>query len=78
MWLILGGFALLGATGVYLASVTAFTWWLGTTQQTPFYMLMVFLHLALGFLLMLIAAVCGLLHLRRGRPEPSAAEEAQP
>ena len=48
LWVILGGFALLGANGVYLASVTALTWWLGTTQQTYFYMLMVVLHLVLG------------------------------
>ncbi len=48
LWVILGGFALLGANGVYLASVTALTWWRGTTQQTFFYMLMVVLHLVLG------------------------------
>ena len=39
LWIILGGFALLGANGVYLASLTALTWWQGTTQQTFFYML---------------------------------------
>jgi len=33
---------------------------------------------ALGFLLMLIAAVCGLLHVGRGRPEPPATDEAKP
>ena len=38
------------ANGVYLASVTALTWYLGTTQQTFFYMLMVALHLVLGLL----------------------------
>ena len=41
LWIILIGFALLGANGVYLSSVTALTWYLRTTQQTPFYMLMV-------------------------------------
>ena len=41
LWVILVGFALLGANGFYLASVTALTWYLGTTQQTFFYMLMV-------------------------------------
>jgi hypothetical protein len=30
----LGSFALLGAGGAHLASVTALTWWLGTTQQS--------------------------------------------
>ena len=51
LWILLGGFALLGANGVYLASVTAMTWSTGVTQQTFFYMLMVGLHLALGFLI---------------------------
>ena len=41
LWIILIGFAVLGANGFYLASVTALTWYLGTTQQTFFYMLMV-------------------------------------
>src|SRR6266478_5887344 len=51
LWIILISFAVLGANGFYLASVTALTWHLGTTQQTFFYMLMVILHLVLGFLL---------------------------
>src|SRR6185312_12007381 len=51
LWIILISFAVLGANGFYLASVTALTWYLGTTQQTFFYMLMVLLHLMLGFLL---------------------------
>jgi TRAP-type C4-dicarboxylate transport system permease small subunit len=33
---------------------------------------------ALGFLLILIAAVCGLLHVRRATPEPAATDEATP
>jgi hypothetical protein len=41
LWVILIGFALLAANGFYLSSVTALTWYLGTTQQTFFYMLMV-------------------------------------
>ena len=56
LWVILIGFALLAANGFYLASVTALTWYLGTTQQTFFYMLMVALHLVA--------------RLRAGRPVP--------
>ncbi|WP_422930925.1 multiheme c-type cytochrome [Singulisphaera sp. PoT] len=63
LWTILGGFALLGANGVYLASVTALTWWQGTTQQTPFYMLMVFLHLMLGFAIITPFLIFGFAHL---------------
>ncbi len=51
LWVILIGFALLAANGFYLSSVTALTWYLGTTQQTFFYMLMVALHLFLGLVL---------------------------
>ncbi len=63
LWVILGGFALLGANGFYLASVTALTWWQKTTQQTPFYMLMVFLHLMLGFALIVPFLIFGFIHL---------------
>src|SRR3954466_5149553 len=73
LWIILGGFALLGANGVYLASVTGLTWWLGTTQQTPFYMLMVFLHLALGFLLIVPFLIFGFVHLATSWKRPNKA-----
>src|SRR4051795_13211294 len=73
LWAILGGFALLGANGVYLASVTGLTWWLGTTQQTPFYMLMVFLHLALGFVLVVPFVVFGFAHLATSWNRPNRA-----
>jgi tetratricopeptide (TPR) repeat protein len=63
LWVILIGFAVLGANGFYLASVTALTWYLGTTQQTFFYMLMVILHLALGFLLIVPFIAFGGVHL---------------
>ncbi|MGC8639614.1 MAG: hypothetical protein ACP5XB_07015 [Isosphaeraceae bacterium] len=53
LWIILVGFALLAANGFYLSSVTALTWYLGTTQQTYFYMMMVALHLALGLFLVI-------------------------
>ena len=60
LWIILLGFACLGANGVYLSSVTSLTWWRGTTQQTPFYMLMIALHLILGFLLIVPFLMFGL------------------
>ena len=63
LWIILISFAVLGANGFYLASVTALTWYLGTTQQTFFYMLMIALHLFLGFLLIVPFLVFGFVHL---------------
>ncbi len=62
LWTLLGGFALLGANGAYLASVTAVTWATGVTQQTFFYMLMVGLHLLLGFLIVVPVVVFGFVH----------------
>jgi tetratricopeptide (TPR) repeat protein len=63
LWLILIGFAFLGANGFYLSSVTALTWYLGATQQTFFYMLMVAIHLLLGFLLIVPFVIFGFAHL---------------
>ena len=71
LWIILIGFALLGANGVYLSSVTALTWYLGTTQQTFFYMLMVALHLLLGFLLIVPFLVFGFVHLATSWKRPN-------
>jgi tetratricopeptide (TPR) repeat protein len=71
--MILGGFALLGANGVYLASVTALTWWQGTTQQTFFYMLMVCLHLLLGFALIVPFLIFGFAHLATSWRRPNKA-----
>src|SRR4051794_32334164 len=73
LWMILGGFALLGANGGYLASVTALTWWRGTTQQTYFYFLMVLLHLALGFVLIFPFLVFGFAHLATSWKRPNKA-----
>ncbi|MDR3636469.1 MAG: multiheme c-type cytochrome [Isosphaeraceae bacterium] len=63
LWIILGTFALLSATGVYLASVTALTWYLGTTQQTFFYFIVFVLHLVIGFVLIVPFLVFGFAHL---------------
>src|SRR5271154_331478 len=71
LWVILIGFALLAANGVYLSSVTALTWYLGTTQQTFFYMLMVAFHLLLGFLLIVPFLVFGFAHLATSWKRPN-------
>ena len=71
LWVILISFAILGANGFYLASVTALTWYLGTTQQTFFYMLMVVLHLLLGFLLIVPFVVFGFVHLATSWKRPN-------
>src|SRR5947209_8142295 len=73
LWIILGGFALLGANGVYMASVTALTWYLGASQQTPFYMLMVALHLLLGFAILVPFLAFGVAHLVTSWNRPNRA-----
>ncbi len=71
LWIILISFALLGANGFYLASVTVVTWYLGTTQQTFFYMLMIALHLLLGFLLIVPFLAFGFVHLSTSWKRPN-------
>jgi len=71
LWIILIGFALLGANGFYLASVTAITWLKGATQQTFFYMLMVALHLLLGFILIVPFLIFGMAHLATSWRRPN-------
>ena len=73
LWVILIGFALLAANGFYLSSVTALTWYLGTTQQTFFYMLMVALHLFLGLFLVIPFLVFGFAHLATSWKRPNRA-----
>ncbi|MEW4570373.1 tetratricopeptide repeat protein [Tautonia sp. JC769] len=74
LWSVLIGFAVLGATGIYMASVTLLTWLSGAPQDTYFYMLMVALHLFLGFVLIVPFIVFGLGHLVTAwnRPNRSA------
>ena len=62
LWVLLGGFAVLGANGAYLASVTAMTWATGVTQQTFFYMLMIGLHLLVGFAVVVPVLAFGFAH----------------
>jgi tetratricopeptide (TPR) repeat protein len=71
LWIILVGFALLAANGFYLSSVTALTWYLGTTQQTFFYMIMVALHLALGLLLVIPFLAFSFAHLATSWKRPN-------
>src|SRR5262249_55649284 len=73
LWVILISFAVLGANGFYLSSVTALTWYLGTTQQTYFYMIMIWLHLVLGFLLIVPFLVFGFAHLATSWKRPNRA-----
>ncbi len=73
LWAVLGGFALLGANGVYLSSVTALTWYSGVTQQTFIYMLMVGLHLLLGFAIISPVLIFGFAHLATSWKRPNRA-----
>jgi tetratricopeptide (TPR) repeat protein len=73
LWIVLGGFALLGANGVYLASVSALTWLRGISEQTPFYFLMVILHLVLGFALIVPFLIFGFAHLITSWNRPNKA-----
>jgi tetratricopeptide (TPR) repeat protein len=71
LWIILVGFAVLFANGVYLSSVTFLTWLRGTTQQTHFYMLMIALHLVLGFILIVPFLIFGFVHLATSWKRPN-------
>ena len=63
LWVILGGFALLAANGVYLAIIKAVSRARGSSQYTPFYYWMFLFHLALGVLLVVPFVVFGFRHL---------------
>ncbi|RUL88222.1 tetratricopeptide repeat protein [Tautonia sociabilis] len=73
LWMVLVGFAVLGATGIYMASVTLITWLSGAPQDTYFYMLMVALHLFLGFVLIVPFIVFGFGHLVTSWKRPNRA-----
>src|SRR4051812_34646197 len=74
LWVVLVGFALLGANGIYLASITGLGWFQGARSETFFYYLMFILHLVLGFVLLLPFVAFGLAHLATSwkRPNKSA------
>ncbi|QDV33842.1 tetratricopeptide repeat protein [Tautonia plasticadhaerens] len=73
LWAVLIGFALLGATGIYMSSVTLVTWLSGAPQDTYFYMLMVALHLLLGIVLIVPFIVFGFAHLATSWKRPNRA-----
>src|SRR5579864_400577 len=73
LWIVLGGFALLGANGVYMAAITVLTKFEGIKAQTPFYMLMVVLHLLLGFALIVPFLIFGFVHLGTSWKRPNRA-----
>lgn len=63
LWATFAGFAVLAATGVYMAGVTFMDWLRpGNTSQTPFYFLMILMHGGLGLLGTLPFLVFGLAH----------------
>lgn len=71
LWVVLLGFGVLGGNGLYLLSVTVLTWWTKTTQQTPFYMLMVAIHIFLGLVLIVPFLVFGAAHWVSSRKRPN-------
>ncbi len=73
LWVVMVGFALLGANGAYLASVTFLQWARGTLQQTYFSLLMVIVHLMLGFLILVPFLVFGFAHLATSWKRPNRA-----
>ena len=73
LWIILSGFALLGANGAYLASVTALTWWTKVSYQTSFYLWMFVLHLVLGFAIVVPFITFGFAHLATSWKRPNKA-----
>lgn len=71
--IVLGGFALLGANGVYLAIIKALSLARGSAQYTPFYYWMFLFHLGLGFLLIVPFIIFGLVHLVTSWKRPNKA-----
>ncbi len=65
------GFALMGANGAYLASVTFLQWARGTLQQTYFSLLMVIVHVILGLLILIPFLVFGFAHLATSWKRPN-------
>ena len=64
-------FGLLAINSLYLVSITVAEWVSGELYQEYFYQLMFLLHLLLGLLILLPAAVFGALHMRNALPRPN-------
>jgi tetratricopeptide (TPR) repeat protein len=73
LWIILIGFALLAANGVYLASVTFLGWLKGFEQQTYFSLAMVVAHVALGLVFIVPFLIFGIAHLATSWKRPNRA-----
>src|SRR5690242_17505826 len=73
LWTVLGGFALLGANGIYMSAITALSYFKGISAQTPFYLLMVVAHLVLGFALIVPFVIFGFAHLVTSWKRPNKA-----
>jgi tetratricopeptide (TPR) repeat protein len=71
LWTVMGGFALLGANGVYLATVRALGWMRGDSQATPFYFLMFIAHILLGLILVVPFVIFGFGHLATSWKRPN-------
>jgi tetratricopeptide (TPR) repeat protein len=71
LWTVMGGFAALGANGVYLATVRALGWLRGYSQATPFYFLMFISHIVLGLLLVVPFVAFGFGHLATSWKRPN-------
>jgi tetratricopeptide (TPR) repeat protein len=73
LWVVLVGFALLGANGVYLASISALGRLRSQPQETYFYYLMFICHIVLGLVLTLPFIIFGFGHLATSWKRPNRA-----
>jgi tetratricopeptide (TPR) repeat protein len=69
--LIFALFALLGANGLYLVSVTVLEWFTAKTYQDFFYQVMFGLHLVLGLAIILPVVIFGVVHIRNAHNRPN-------
>lgn len=69
--LIFALFALLGANGLYLVSVTVLEWFTARTYQDFFYQVMFGLHLVLGLAIILPVVIFGAVHIRNAWNRPN-------
>jgi tetratricopeptide (TPR) repeat protein len=67
LYLVFALAALLGANGVYLASITGIEWFTGRTYQNFFYQYMFLAHLVLGLVLVVPLVAFGIFHMLAAR-----------
>src|SRR5688572_15578311 len=68
---LLAAFALMAVNSVYLVSITLLEWLNGLMYQTPFYIAMFGVHIALGLVMVVPFIVFGILHMRNARNRPN-------